>query len=253
MATQQQGSLQYLCFGDLVFLLNDESDEYGGVAEAEGFGEANSIGIMHPAPLPTEGKGKRSSDEKFVSGTFANKMVFTIYHAIAYTQAEMLRKAEGGDNDADDGSTTRRTPRTNQAEQVLRLAHRKVEAQKESKRNETEFEVIKGRELRYGMIITLRHVCSGKFLSVSSLSSEREKDMRKVVLSDEIGDAMYIRVMPQLSLVHAEGERVHESDPLELMSVPNPGEPAACNPATFQLQHFAETSLFASFLASLLS
>jgi hypothetical protein len=97
------------------------------------------------------------------------------------------------------------------------------DAKAEWKRNADEFELIRGREVRYGAIIALRHEGSGRFLAISQQSSEHNRDARKVVLAADVGDGMFIRLMPQLSRVHSEGERIRDGDPVQLESVSHAG------------------------------
>lgn len=97
------------------------------------------------------------------------------------------------------------------------------DARTEAKRNADEYETTKGREVRYGMIITLRHEGSAKFLAVSSQSAESDRDSRKVLLTGTLSEDVYFRVMPQLGRVHSEGERIHDRDPVQLESVANAG------------------------------
>ena len=126
-------------------------------------------------------------------------------HAIA------LRK----ELEASGGATTRRGEA-----QIERLQEA---ASKEMRRNAEEYKLIEGNEVRYGTTVTLRHEGSGKFLAVSAQPSDLNHDARLVEVSPEFGEEMYFCVMPQLELLHSEGERIHHDDPVQLNVVSSPG------------------------------
>ena len=187
---------EYLCFGDAVYLLDDIT---GSCAMAQGFDEDVNVVIT-------------KADSKRQPGAFTNVAVYTVWQSLTTHAAQDLRKAR--DEFAGGGATTRRG---NEA-----MARLEQAARKEQVRNQDEFELNKGREVRYGMAIVLRHEGSGKFVAVSAQSSDHDKDARKVVVSDEIGPEMFLRLMPQLERVHSEGERINHFDPVQFESVSDP-------------------------------
>ena len=187
----------HLCFGDAVYLLFDD-DDIGGCAQAQGFGEDNRLAIYK---------------SQVHGSSFSKRSVYTVWQQQTFTHAVALRK-EHEENRG--GSTTRRS-------EVQRMEKLRSLAAKEEKRNQDAFEMIKGHEVRYGMMIMLRHEGSGRFMAVSTQSSEFDRDARIVTLSEEVGDEMTFCVMPQFGLLHSEGELIHYSDPVSLNSVSNMG------------------------------
>ena len=223
---QQAIVSDYVCFGDHIFLLDDDH----GVAQCQGFGDDVNMGIA---------SGKSA-------GTFSNHAVFTVRQQYTLNAATHLKDFE----DSQGSTTSRRTACViHQSRTFARCAfarclpaalltqcpaacrrgteaqYKKLEndARTEAKRNADEYETIKGREIRYGMIITLRHEGSTKFLAISAQSAESNRDSRKVCLTGTMSDDVYFRVMPQLGRVHSEGERIHDRDPVQLESVSNVG------------------------------
>ena len=83
----------------------------------------------------------------------------------------------------------------------------------EAKVNDREFEQVKGRALRYGMVVQLQHAVSHKFLTVSAQPSSSDPDGCLLSLSYEAGKNGWFRIVPRLSQVHSEGQHVREGDP----------------------------------------
>ena len=88
-----------------------------------------------------------------------------------------------------------------------------IEREKEKKNNMQEFEMAKGREVRYGNVVQLQHHTSEKYLSVSRQTAEHIRDGRRVEVNRNAGESAWFRIMPRLK-VHSEGERVHVGDPI---------------------------------------
>ena len=227
-----QAANEYLCFGDSIYLLDDDF----GPAQAEGFGEDVGVGI----PRQTDSAVTRPTP-----GTFSNVSVFTVWQQLTLTAAVALKESEHNDG----GATTRRSRQSRAESHLLNL---EADARAEWRRNLDEFEQLKGREVRYGNVITLRHEGSGKFLAVSQQSSEHNRDARRVVLTEDRNEDVYVRLLPQLSRVHSEGERIRDGDPVQLESVSNAGLKlyvsrtrrtwlevlAFTDPTPFQMQRF---------------
>jgi transcription elongation GreA/GreB family factor len=84
--------------------------------------------------------------------------------------------------------------------------------------NAMESEVVKGRVVRFGMIVQFRHASAKKFLYVTRQDAETNVDARAVAIDADAGEAGWFRIMPRLR-VHSEGEMVHISDPVSLEHV----------------------------------
>lgn len=95
-----------------------------------------------------------------------------------------------------------------------------ADAKRERSHNESEVQTSTGRSLRYGKILQLQHVASGKQLAVTHQASARHRDARRVSLCEvsEVSEAAWFKIMPKLR-VHTEGEKVRSGDPVVFESV----------------------------------
>ena len=98
------------------------------------------------------------------------------------------------------------------------FAHLFKEREKEKRNNLQEFEMAKGREIRYGMVIQLQHVISDNYLRVSRQSAEQTRDSWRVEIYRDAAESGWFRIMPRLR-VHSEGDRVHMGDPVVFENV----------------------------------
>lgn len=99
-------------------------------------------------------------------------------------------------------------------------AHRTIKRQCEVEMEayQTEFLGICGREVRYGMVVQLRHWATGSFLSATRNSLKHGGSGNELVLDAHAGVAACFAVRPMLR-VHNEGERVRYGDPIFLESL----------------------------------
>lgn len=102
-----------------------------------------------------------------------------------------------------------------QGEPKLRALRKLCSAEKAA--YEKEFVRTSGRQLRYGMVVQMKHVASGKFLSSSRLALKTGHG-HELVLDHEAGDTGCFKVLPTLR-VHNEGEKVHHGDPIFLEEI----------------------------------
>jgi hypothetical protein len=94
-----------------------------------------------------------------------------------------------------------------------------LEVERERQLNASDFTHALGRELRYGMVIQLKHDASKKWFSTSRqppVVSGRVGN--RVLLDEHAGDAACFRVVPKLR-VHNDGEKVRASDPFVLQDL----------------------------------
>ena len=136
---------------------------------------------------------------------FGRTCAFRILPQQMYTQARQLKQSQEHKHDVLD-------PEIKQ--QLI------VQAKREKAHNTSEIQTSAGRLLRYGKIMQLQHVASGKQLAVMHQASASHRDARRVVLcdDDDVGENTWFKIMPRLR-VHTEGERVRSGDPVVFESV----------------------------------
>ena len=87
----------------------------------------------------------------------------------------------------------------------------------EAQVNHLEFAQKQGSDVRYGMVVQLQHVLSGRYVIVSRKRAD-SGDGCKVVVDANAGELAWFRILPRLR-VHSEGERVHKGDPVVFESL----------------------------------
>ena len=186
------GREQYVLVSDYIYM---QSESISGYITAEGFTD------MHLAI---------QSEQELVSlptKDFGDHAVFRVLPQQMYTMSKQLRAFEAS------------TGHLATAERDLQRRQLMDEVLREKAHNESEVENSTGREVRYGKVIQLQHVASGKLMAVSHLASTRSRDARQVHMCDsDVGDSAWFRIMPKLR-VHTEGKRVRASEPVILESV----------------------------------
>ena len=103
-----------------------------------------------------------------------------------------------------------------EAQREQRCQHFFDSVAREEEVNAHEFDNSKGRELRYGMVIQLKHHLSQRFAQVTTQSAEMNPEGRRVALAEEVSELCWLRIVPRLRRVHSEGERVRVGDPVAL-------------------------------------
>lgn len=179
-------STDYIKLGDLVFF--EEDDKCLGVS---GIGTADSVDTCHahePASL-------------HISGEFSTKCVFTVHSQGTWTHLQNFKMAlERQGMSMTEGMNSQETCG----------AYR--ECQRELERNEKDAARQVGRDLRFGMVVELRHYSSSKHLATSRQPATGCVGNRAIV-DEHAGEGGWFRVMPRLR-VHNEGEKVHSGDPI---------------------------------------
>jgi hypothetical protein len=158
----------YLALADLVYL-HDEA--LGGIISVEGFTD-NELAI--------------ETENRLMDNDFGRQAVFQLMPQQMYTAAKHLRAFDINQPEASD---ERDRMRKDLVEDVRR----------EKAHNESELENSLGREVRYGKVLQLQHVASGKLVAVSHHASVNNRDARRVHVSDaDVGEAAWFRIMPKL-------------------------------------------------------
>jgi hypothetical protein len=183
---------EFLHIGDLV-TLNDGSSSTGGFVFSSGFLDqrvsveaSDGIAANHPR------------EAFFVIDVQQNYMVEREARAALERKGMTHEEAMSARGRAD--------------KDISRLVQ---EMAREKKTNQQEISAAVGRDVRYGMVIQLRHVISDKYLSVSRKSPEQNRDGKRIEVQKYAGEFAYFRILPRLR-VHVEGERVHVGDPVVL-------------------------------------
>ena len=180
----------YISLGDEIYCHEETTDGY---FSCEGFTQLN-LCLEHESNLTYD-------------SAFGHSAIFRLVPQQTYTMAKQLRSFDAHPPDA--GVAALRERRA----QLL------TEAKREKELNESEVQNTAGREVRYGKILQLQHVVSGKFIAVSHLASEHHRDARRVHLADnDVGDAAWFRIVPKLRM-HADGEKVSAGDPVMFENV----------------------------------
>lgn len=189
--THEVGNDQYISLSDVVYL-HDEM--VGGFLSVEGFTDFQ---------LTIESEHELVSSPNKDFGQFA---IFRLMPQQMYTMSKQLRSFEA-------------TPGESTPERELRRRQLMEEVRREKAHNESEVVNSAGREVRYGKVLQLQHVASGKLIAVSHLASAHNRDARRVHVSDaDVGEAAWFRIMPKLR-VHTEGEKVRAGEPVILENV----------------------------------
>ena len=108
-----------------------------------------------------------------------------------------------------------------------------TQLEREKEANASEFIQMKGREVRYGMIVQVQHERSEKYLTVESKAARCDSEARRVMLDMNAGDLSWVCMPLPTSL----GDTCHTlpcPHPLMTRGMPSPAHspwwPAACPP-----------------------
>jgi hypothetical protein len=185
------GSGEFIALGDQVYVHEDAT---GGHVSVEGFTQL-SLSLQHEESLTND-------------TVFGAHAIFRLMPQQMYTMAKQLRSFDAH-------------PPVNVPPEELRVRRDQMvkEAQREQALNESEVQNTSGREIRYGKVLQMQHVVSGKLVAVSHQASAHNRDARRVLVTDtNVGEAAWFRIVPRLR-INAEGEKVRAGEPVLLENV----------------------------------
>ena len=185
-----------LLIGDSISLWDEDRSAY---LLSKGFPEdAVDIGILDGAIFPDN---------------FPSECVFELLPQLNFTASIRFREQhELGGADSGEG---RRMSVVSPAAREREREREAGEVDREEMRNKASFDLARGREVRYGMVLILRHTGSQKLVSVTDWAADLNPDGRRVKLDKFGSDTTYLRIMPRLR-VHSEGASSYA-----LCTVPN--------------------------------
>ena len=180
----------FISLGDQVYLHEDATS---GHVSVEGFTDMQ-LCLDHESSLTAE-------------SVFGAHAVFRLMPQQMYTMARQLRSFDA------------HPPDISPEQLKLRRTQMLEEARREKSLNESEVENTVGREVRYGKVLQLQHVVSGKLVAVSHLASMHNRDARQVqICESDVGEAAWFRIVPKLR-VHTDGEKVRAGEPVIIENV----------------------------------
>nr|XP_022341734.1 inositol 1,4,5-trisphosphate receptor type 2-like isoform X7 [Crassostrea virginica] len=205
---------EYLCIGDYVCLYCEETEGY--VYSSQSSSSNNGLYIY-------------SNQERNRPRNIPNPQV-VVFQVCIQNRYKLNKKYRKWMNSL----------QTDNAEQITRglLKQAKSAADAENKDNEAEQTRQHGKRVRYGEVVQLKHVFTGKFVHMSTTqTSQKDKNNMKVSLHEYNAKNAQFRILPRYK-VKSEGEIVQLFDQIVFESVKSHGHYFHAS-EPFQIDHFS--------------
>nr|XP_022341732.1 inositol 1,4,5-trisphosphate receptor type 2-like isoform X5 [Crassostrea virginica] len=211
---EDPGMGEYLCIGDYVCLYCEETEGY--VYSSQSSSSNNGLYIY-------------SNQERNRPRNIPNPQV-VVFQVCIQNRYKLNKKYRKWMNSL----------QTDNAEQITRglLKQAKSAADAENKDNEAEQTRQHGKRVRYGEVVQLKHVFTGKFVHMSTTqTSQKDKNNMKVSLHEYNAKNAQFRILPRYK-VKSEGEIVQLFDQIVFESVKSHGHYFHAS-EPFQIDHFS--------------
>ncbi|XP_060075349.1 inositol 1,4,5-trisphosphate receptor type 1-like [Ylistrum balloti] len=215
---EKPGMGEYLCIGDYISLYCEETEGY--VYSGQSSSSNNGLFVYinqernRPKNIPNQ-----------------HAVVFQICIQNRYKLNKKYRKWQNADNRE---NTSTESPAV--AKHGLALQAR-LAAEAENKDNEAEQARQYGKRVRYGEVVQLKHIFTGKFVHMSTTqTSQKDKNNMKVSLHEFNAKNAQFRILPRYK-VKSEGEVVQLFDQIVFESVKSHGHYFHAS-ESFQIDHF---------------
>lgn len=204
-------SVQCLCFGDIVQLYCEDvgGSGVGGFMGADGFAD----GQCDIRRILDVGAASKVQDNLY---RISAKLQSQAQKKLATQLAKSLENYGKGDNEEEMHYTL-------DAEEHAAIERFRQEAQSEAGQNTYEQERCRGQVVSYGQTIELRHVKSGKLVTIRSKEvADVESQCQRVCLSEHGGPEAWWMMEPRYRSIIV-GEPVRYGDSISITSVKAPG------------------------------
>nr|XP_019924346.2 inositol 1,4,5-trisphosphate receptor type 1 isoform X2 [Crassostrea gigas] len=211
---EEPGMGEYLCIGDYVCLYCEETEGY--IYSSQSSSSNNGLFIY-------------SNQERNRPRNIPNPQV-VVFQVCIQNRYKLNKKYRKWMNSI----------QTDNTEQVTRglLKQAKSAADAENKDNEAEQTRQHGKRVRYGEVVQLKHVFTGKFVHMSTTqTSQKDKNNMKVSLHEYNAKNAQFRILPRYK-VKSEGEIVQLFDQIVFESVKSHGHYFHAS-EPFQIDHFS--------------
>ncbi|XP_076109900.1 inositol 1,4,5-trisphosphate-gated calcium channel ITPR2-like isoform X1 [Mytilus galloprovincialis] len=214
------GMGKYLCIGDFICLYCEETEGYVYSIQSSCMNNGLNVYTNQDRNRP------RNVPNPQV-------IVFQITIQNRYKLNKKLRKVEFSDIDT---SEVHESSISNAASKKI-----KASAEAENKDNEAEQKRQFGKKVRYGEIIQLRHVFSGKYIhSSTTQTSQKDRNNMRISLLECNAKNAQFKILPRYK-VKSEGEFVQLYDQVMLESIKSPGHFLHAS-EPYQIDHFTNAS-----------